>query len=512
MNFQPELCRNESEVESKLIVQYLLPKLGYSPDTWHQEVTFGSIRLDFLVFATQVVPFVLDSNSPLTVVMEAKHPNQNLNNHICRLKRYLTSLNVSYGLLTNGKEIRIYQRIGADIQLVLQCLGQELEVKIDEIKALIGRESLKENSLQSEVFSNGNDNSGSILLPGIIESEPNAPTTNLPKSDATSANLPKSDVTTTSSPQAQPLADNQNIPQNLDHPNSEPQRHKRVKIIAVYHNKGGVGKTTTVVNLAAAIRKTGKRVLVIDLDSQANTTFATGLVKFDDEEFDNIKDCNIRHLLESEDFYPISEVAQTSSFTNPAINVIPAHISLMKYENELNQNEASKTMLIQKLENVKNEYDIVLIDTPPSLNLYARIAIITADYLLIPSDLKPFANQGLINVKEFIKSINNFKKMLRQPPIEVLGVLACKISTNAKFIQHTLPKRLAAIPERYGLDVLETVIYERDDLAKCAEKTRIVGNMEIADPISVLDFKPDSMAAREFELLGKEVLKQIGMA
>ena len=61
LSFDPNLCRNESEVESKLIVQYLLPKLGYAPDTWHQEVTFGSIRLDFLVFATQVVPFVLDS-------------------------------------------------------------------------------------------------------------------------------------------------------------------------------------------------------------------------------------------------------------------------------------------------------------------------------------------------------------------------------------------------------------------------------------------------------------------
>ncbi|NES22163.1 MAG: AAA family ATPase [Symploca sp. SIO3E6] len=494
MSFQPELCRNESEVESKLIVQYLLPKLGYSPDTWHQEVTFGSIRLDFLVFANQVVPFVLDSNSPLSVVMEAKHPNQNLNSHIRRLKRYLTSLNVRYGLLTNGKEIRIYHRVGAEIQLVFKCLGQELGVKINEIKALIGRESFQENYLKSERSPNLTDtnSSESILLPGIIEN--------------------KQDVPTTSFLQAQPLAHHHKILQNLDHPSSEPQRHKKVKIIAVYHNKGGVGKTTTVVNLAAAIRKAGKRVLIIDLDSQANTTFATGLVKFDDENFDDIKDSNIRHVLESEDFYQIPEVAKTSQFSDPEIKVIPSHINLMKYENELNQNESSKTMLIQKLEGVKHEYDIVLIDTPPSLNLYARIAIITADYLLIPSDLKPFANQGLINVKEFIKIINSFKKMLRKPPIEVLGVLACKISTNAKFVQHTLPKRLAAIPERYGLKVLETVIYERDDLAKCAEKTQTVGNMEIADPLSVLDFKPDSMAAREFELLGKEVLEKIGMA
>jgi hypothetical protein len=145
--FNPELCRNESEVESKLIVQYLLPELGYTADTWHQEVAVGSIRLDFLAFAAQVVPFVLDANSPLSVVMEAKHPKQNLNNHVYRLKHYLTSLNVRYGLLTNGKEIRIYQKVKDDIQLVFQCSGKDVEIKIDKIKGLIGRDSLIDNSV-----------------------------------------------------------------------------------------------------------------------------------------------------------------------------------------------------------------------------------------------------------------------------------------------------------------------------------------------------------------------------
>lgn len=70
-----------------------------------------------------------------------------------------------------------------------------------------------------------------------------------------------------------------------------------MKTIAVYHNKGGVGKTTTVVNLAAALGKQGKKVLIIDLDSQANTTFAAGLVKFDDEVNDTLKEKNIVHLL-----------------------------------------------------------------------------------------------------------------------------------------------------------------------------------------------------------------------
>jgi len=284
-----------------------------------------------------------------------------------------------------------------------------------------------------------------------------------------------------------------------------------MKIIAVYHNKGGVGKTTTVVNLAAAIRKKGKRVLVIDFDSQANTTFATGLIKFEDEEFDDIKGSNILQILLSEEYYPISEVARKSNFCNPEIDVVPAHIELMKNESDLNALDGSRLILIEKLKTVQDKYDIVLIDTPPSLNLYARIALITSDYLIIPSDLKPFANQGLNNVKEFVKNVNTFRKQIAKSPIKVLGVLACKISTNNKFSTHTLPKRLETITKRYELEVMDTVIYDREDLAKCAEKSLLIGELEVADPVSILDFKPDSLAAREFELLAIEVLQKIGL-
>jgi cellulose biosynthesis protein BcsQ len=447
LSFNPELCRNESEVESKLIVQYLLPELGYTPDTWHQEVAVGSIRLDFLAFAVQVIPFVLDPNSPLSIVMEAKHPRQNLNNHLIKLRYYLTKLHVRYGLLTNGKELRIYEKDQDDIKLLFRCLGSEIETKIFEIKQLIARDSLKSYPIEQTKLTIKPKQTGKQIM----------------------------------------------------------------KVIAVYHNKGGVGKTTTVVNLAAAIRKKGKRVLVIDLDSQANTTFATGLVKFDDEEDDDIKSSNILQVLQSEDFYPISEVARKSDFCNPEIYVVPSHIDLMKMENELQQLADTNLALIQKLDEVKDQYDVVLIDTPPSLNLYARIALYTSDYLIIPSDLKPFANQGLTNVKEFIKKANSFKKQVRMNPLEILGVLPCKISTNSKFVQFTLKNRIDKISKKYDLNVFDTVIYERDDLAKCAEKVLVIGDMEIADPISVLDFKPNSISSQEFELLAKEVLTKIGM-
>jgi chromosome partitioning protein len=388
LSFDPELCRNESEVESKLIVGYLLPKLGYSPDTWHQEVRFGKIRLDFLAF-TQRLPLKSDDRSPVGLVIEAKHPRKNLDKHVYQIQHYLTSLNIAYGLLTNGKEFRIYQQVSGSTRLIFKCGGREIEDRLAEITQLIGRDLLQQR------------------LPHQLS-------------------LPQPENST-----------------------SAPHQISSMKTIAIYHNKGGVGKTTVSTNLAAAFSRKGYKVLLIDLDAQANSTFATGLVKFQFEEDDDLRDRNVYHLISSDDTNFINEIARESQyFSDPEIDVIPAHINLIDKQMDLTTTISSRTRLANKLKRIENNYDLVIIDTPPSRDIYAEAALITADYLIIPSDLKPFANQGLPTVKNFVKSINESRRNFGKQPIEVLGVLASKISTNAKFVEFTFPKQRDVISKR----------------------------------------------------------------
>jgi len=165
---------------------------------------------------------------------------------------------------------------------------------------------------------------------------------------------------------------------------------------------------------------------------------------------------------------------------------------------------------------VENNYDVVIIDTPPSRDIYAEVALLTADYLIIPSDLKPFANQGLPTVKNFINSINENRTTFGKQPIQVLGVLASKISTNARFIEYTFPKQREVIANRYAMPLMESVIYDRTALSESFNKVVVVGDIEYPDPKSIFKYADEvksaaQVSAMEFEVLATEVLAKIGL-
>jgi len=461
VKFEIQSLRNESEVESKLIVQYLLPELGYDPSDWHQEVALGSIRLDFLAFARQNLPFHLDENSPLSLTIEAKSPKKSLDSFERRLSQYLSSLNARYGVLTNGRDFRIYcyQRSTQNLVLVFRCTGEEIPDRIDHIRAFIGRDNLRQN------------------MSGVIDGKPR-----------------QSATIDTSQPKGQ---------------------SRTMKVISIYHNKGGVGKTTVAVNLAAGLRRRGFRVLLIDLDSQANSTFATGLIKFQFEEDDNLINRNVTHLLESRALGKIHEIALTSDgFNLPEIDVVASHISLIEKEKPLESISAIQTRLPTKLREVSDDYDFVIIDTPPSRNLYAQIGMISSSYLIIPSDLKPFANQGLSNVTSFLCEVNELRESLGFSPCQLIGVLASKISTNSQFLKSSFVRQCEAITKHHQLPLMKSIIYERIALSKSVNQVVMQDGVEIPNPQSVylLADKDTSanQSAAEFDALVNEVLDFVG--
>jgi chromosome partitioning protein len=252
------------------------------------------------------------------------------------------------------------------------------------------------------------------------------------------------------------------------------------------------------------------------MDAQANTTFATGLIKFQFEEDDNIIGNYVYHLLESGDFNFIPEtVRRSDGFNTPEIDVIPSHIDLIVHQEKLTKFAASRARLISKLNRVKDIYDVVIIDTPPSRDLYAEIPLVAADYLIIPSDLKPFANQGLNNVREFVRQADEYRESTMRKPLAVLGVLPSKISTNAQYLKHTFPRQKSVIPDRHHLPLMDSIIYERSPLSACVSRTKKQGETEIPDPKSIFEFcELDStpsaeQAAEDFESLAAEVLSKI---
>ena len=252
------------------------------------------------------------------------------------------------------------------------------------------------------------------------------------------------------------------------------------KVIAFSNQKGGVGKTTTCVNLAAYTARAGKRVLVVDMDPQGNASSALGFFERKDKK-------SVYEVLVGD----IEAAGAVKKTETEGLDIITSSGDLAGAELELAQVMIGRERVIdEKIEAVKEGYDFVFIDCPPSLGLLTVNSLAAADGVVVPIQCEYFALEGLSQMMNTIKLV---KKFLR-PAIEVEGVVITLYDGRAKLSKGVVGE-------------IEKVFGDKVYLTKIPRNVRLAEAPSYGKPVS--DYDPKCAGAQAYEKLAEEFLRRI---
>ncbi|MFA5557461.1 MAG: ParA family protein [Flavobacteriaceae bacterium] len=250
------------------------------------------------------------------------------------------------------------------------------------------------------------------------------------------------------------------------------------KIIAIANQKGGVGKTTTSVNLAASLGVLEKKVLLIDSDPQANASSGLGI---DIETVEKGTYQVLEHSISAKD-------AITPTKT-PNVDIIPAHIDLVAVEIELVDKPSREYMLKEALKEIKDDYDYILIDCAPSLGLLTLNALTCADSVIIPIQCEYFALEGLGKLLNTIKSVQK----IHNPDLDIEGLLLTMYDSRLR-----LSNQVAEEVQKHFNDMVFKTIIQRN--VKLSEAPSF-GE-------SIINYDATSKGASNYLQLAEEIIKK----
>lgn len=253
------------------------------------------------------------------------------------------------------------------------------------------------------------------------------------------------------------------------------------KIIAIANQKGGVGKTTTALSLAQAFAEAGKRTLLVDIDPQCN---ASDTLKAIDEDKPNMHD--VMHGV-----CPASNAVQHTNHKSGKLDCIQSHLMLARADLEFNQTFGREHILRKALDDVSAQYDLIIIDIPPSLGILTSNAVTAANELIVPFGADRYSMQGMHQLRETIESAREYSN----PKLRVAGILLTMDKPQTRLSKDT-KEILSDIARAMGTRVFPVSIRYAEAAKRGA-----------AEQQNVLDFAPTSTVAQDYRALAREILE-----